>query len=315
MKSQPQKMVTRSLALVLGGLLILALLGDVILLYKNHVDQSRTFAAAAIQYPYLDPAQGFYQNSDLIVNLLPLRQELNALIASSSNITMYFEYLNTGANININPTPFFLGSLMKIPVAMAVMKKVDDGQWSLDDQLILADADKNGNYGTLYQDPAGTTFTVAQLLQYMLVDSDDTARAIFIRNLGDQDIENVLDYLGLQDIFNTSNQITAQRYSNFFRALYEASYLSPGSSQYLLSLMNTPHDQELLRAGIPAQIQFAHKIGVASDTYSDAGIVYPPNRPYLLVLAVHNTASTTQVSELMNQVSADIYNFVTQNEQ
>jgi len=299
--------------IILGMLLIVAVIGDAVLFYDYEITKSQTFSAAVEQYPYLDPAQGFYGNSDLLVSLLPLRKQLNAIVSSTPGLTIYFEYLNTGANINENPQPFFPGSLMKIPVAMAVMKKIDVGAWSLDDQLVLTDADRNPHYGTLYQLPSGTTFTVAQLLQYMLVNSDDTARSMFIRNLGEQDIEDVLNYLGLQDVFNTKNQISAQRYSNFFKALYEASYDSASSSQYLLQLMSQPHDQEWLLSGVPPGVTFAHKIGVASSTYSDAGIFYPPSRPYLLTVAMHSE-STTQVAAAMEQISSDIYQFVTQHE-
>jgi len=44
--------------------------------------------------------------------------------------SVYFEYLPTGANISINKdAEFFPASLLKVPVAMAIAKKIDKREW------------------------------------------------------------------------------------------------------------------------------------------------------------------------------------------
>jgi beta-lactamase class A len=297
---------------VLGLFLVSAFL-NAVLLTREH-SETDSFSAARSKYPFLDPAQGFYGNSDLLLTLHPLHDQLQGITQGKDNVTIYFEFLNTGANISLNEIPFLPGSLMKIPVAMAVMKNVDAGVWSLDDtKLTLIDADKNAQYGNLYTVPSGTTFTVRELLTKLLVDSDDTARSLFIRTVGESNIADVLSYLGLEDIFNTDLKIGARRYSNFLRALYEASYLSPESSQLLLTILNTPHNSDLLPAGIPSGINFSHKIGVNDITYSDSGIVYVPNRPYILTVAMQSTSSV-EVQTMMKNISTAVYQYVTKNE-
>jgi len=264
------------------------------------------------QYPFLDPAQAMYNDADLLVNMYPLAQELKGVTQGNPNIEIYFQYLNTGSDIRIGTTSLFPGSLMKVPIAMAVMKKIESGAWSMNTILTLTDADKNADYGTLYQLPSGTTFTVAVLLQDMLVQSDDTAREIFVRSVGDQNIEDVLNYLGLQDILNTSQQVTPQRYSNFWRALYSAGYLSADSSQELLQIMAEPHDPNLLPAGMPSNTIFSHKMGVYNGTYSDSGIVYVSDRPYILTVMMVSS-STDEVNAIMKAISADVYKYITTN--
>ena len=264
------------------------------------------------RYPYLDPAQSYYNDSDLLVNMYPLAQELKGLVQGNPNIDIYFQYLNTGSDIRINTTPLYPGSLMKVPIAMAVMKKIESGAWSMDTVLTLTDADKNPAYGTLYQVPSGTTFTVGALLQDLLVQSDDTARSMFVRALGGQDIEDVLDYLGLRDVVTQDQKVTAQRYSNFWRALYSTGYLSAESSQELLQIMATPHDQDLLPSGMPSSTIFSHKTGVYGDIHSDSGIVYVPNRPYILTVMM-DSSSTDQAQALMKAISEDVYQYITTN--
>jgi beta-lactamase class A len=289
--------ISRRIAIVLCIVVAVAIVCGIFFMIRSG---SLSAPESASQYPYLDPAQSLYNDADLLVNMHPLAQELTGLTQGNNNIEIYFQYLDTGSDI----------SLMKVPIAMAVMKKVESGEWSMNDELSLTDADKNPNYGTLYQLPSGTKFTVAGLLQELLVQSDDTARAIFVRTLGEQSIEDVLDYLGLQDVVDNNDKITAQRYSNFWRALYSAGYLSADGSQTLLQIMAEPHDPELLSSGMPKNVLFAHKMGVFGDTYADSGIVYVPGRPYILSVMIVSS-STDEVHALMKSISQDVYQYIT----
>ncbi len=142
------------------------------------------------------------------------------------------------------------------------------------------------------------------------MESDDTARNIFVRTIGPQNIGDVLTYLGLEDVIDDNQKITPQRYSNFWRALYSAGYLSADDSQTLLQMLALPHDENLLPAGMPSSTIFSHKIGVFDDVYSDSGIVYVPDRPYILTIMMVGS-STDQVQSFMKTVSADVYQYVT----
>ncbi len=293
---------------ILTILLAVSIIANILLIFQD-ASPMRIFESSVKAHPYLDPAHDFYKGSDLIINMRPLREDLQR-IALGKKVTIYFEYLNTGANISINDVPFLPGSLMKIPVAMAAMKRVDVGMWSLSDKLTLTDQDKNPAWGDMYMLPSGTAFTIEELLQRMLVNSDNTARAIFVRSLGDDEIENVIKYLGLDDVFNQNFQITAKRYTNFFRALYSSSYLSADSSETLLRIMNLHHDVKLLRWGIPDQVDFSHKIGVSDSIHTDSGIVYVPGRPYILTVMVDDN-NMQAVQSMMEGISSAVYDYVT----
>ena len=261
------------------------------------------------RYPLLDPAQGLYKKKDLLVDVTPLRDDLIAYVGNR-NITIYFEFLNTGANVAVNDTAaFWPASLMKVPVAMAVMKKIQGGKWTMDNELILTNPDKNDQYGDLYEQPAGSRFTVSYLLDQMLVASDNTARSIFLRNLDQSDIEDVLSHLGLEDIFNSDQQVRAKKYSVFWRSLYAASYLNAENSERLIEIMDEPHAEQFLRQGIPTAVSFSHKIGVSNHIYSDSGIVYVPNRPYLITIMMQ-APTEKEATAAMSDISKMIYDYV-----
>src|SRR3989338_6127079 len=54
------------------------------------------------QFSLLNPARKFIKQEDLIINFQPLRDYLNDKYEADPNVSVYFEYLPTGASIAIN---------------------------------------------------------------------------------------------------------------------------------------------------------------------------------------------------------------------
>ncbi len=269
-----------------------------------------TLATIQNEHPFIDPAQALYDKDDLVVNVTPLRNEMELIGQQYASLTIYFEMLNTGANISIhNDAAFWPASLMKIPVAMAVMKRVENGLWKLDDQLLLLAEDKDDRYGNLYMQPIGKAFTIEYLLDEMLKNSDNTARSIFMRNLDMTEISEVLEHLGLEDIFDTNEEVRAKKYSVFWRSLYASSFLSPVGSEKLIEIMSRSSAREYLRRGIPDEVVFSHKIGWAETVHSDSGIVYVPGRPYILTVMLSGMDSA-DAGILMKDISRKVYEYV-----
>ncbi len=265
------------------------------------------------RYGFLDPAQEFYKKKDLIVDVQFLRDDFEK-IGKDRQISIYFEYLPTGANIAVNKDlVFWPASLMKIPIAMAVMKKVEKKEWKLTNEFVLYDDDKDSKFGELYKEEAGKRFTVEKLLEEMLINSDNTARAIFVRNLKKEEISDVLEHLGVEDIFNNDGQVSAKKYSILWRSLYVASYLSPEDSQKLLEIMAKSSAMNYLKQGLPEETIFSHKIGVIYDDniYSDSGIVYILSRPYILTVMMEEK-DRAKAEEIMKEISKKTYEYISQ---
>ena len=281
------------------------------------------------KYSLLDPAALVVDEQDLLVRFQPLR---SAMLAQFENhekfdIGMYFEYLPTGANIVVNnDKAMWPASLIKIPVAMAVMKKVERGEWRLDNQLVILDEDKDASFGKLYLEPTGTTLTIEQLLKYTLVDSDNTAHFVLLRNLDAEELEDVFTHLGLDDVLeglkkspdanSFDNRMTAKSYSVFFRSLFNASYLSPDYSQSFLNFLVTSPD-EFAKTGVPSEIIFAHKTGIREEdgVWADSGIVYVDRRPYLITIMIgkknsEDVVSREEIDSLFKDISSQIYTYV-----
>jgi len=70
-----------------------------------------------------------------------------------------------------------------------------------------------------------------------------------------------------------------------------------------------------LASGVPAETEFAHKFGIERDqnTYLDSGIVYVPNRPYLISVAIQGSGEEGEeerVAKVMQEISERIYTYV-----
>lgn len=79
---------------------------------------------------------------------------------------------------------WYLGSTAKVPIAVAVLQQVDTGRLQPDTVMQLQEADKVDGSGPLVWNRAGTQYSVRQLLERMLGDSDNTAANMLVRLVG-----------------------------------------------------------------------------------------------------------------------------------
>lgn len=284
-----------------------------------------TASMPSSSYPLIDPDAAYVSMQHFIINFEPLRTQLTDLQSQYSESTyLYFEYLNNTATIGLNSSGLFTAaSTIKVPLAMAVYKLVEEGKLKLTDTYTLQPSDLDSGFGTLYKVGAGTSYTVQQLMAYMLEQSDDTAMNALtnvVKNIGISDpLEDVYDSMGWDYPPNFGSQptyinIDTRTLSNMFTALYEATYDNVADSQQILSyLAQTPFNNTIV-AGVPAAITVAHKIGVADQTktYSDCGIVYAPERPYLICAAMAGGSEAT-ADQFISQASKLAYEYVINN--
>ena len=80
-------------------------------------------------YPLIDPARNLIGQEHFFSTIEPLRKALKSYVQSEKiEATIYVEYLNTGANIHINPEGrYWPASLTKLPIAIATMSTIEKG--------------------------------------------------------------------------------------------------------------------------------------------------------------------------------------------
>lgn len=178
-----------------------------------------------------------------------LESELKQLDDSfSGKIGVYVKYLNSGEVYeHATDRDWYLASTVKIPIGIAILQRVESGDFSLDDTITLQESDfVDGSGDLMFQEP-GTDYTVRELMKRMLRDSDSTATDMLIRFLGEESLnEQVKESIMPQGIgaittimqvrYDAYSEITpdAQKLTNL--DIVDLKEVSPLSDRYLALL-------------------------------------------------------------------------------
>ncbi len=116
----------------------------------------------------------------------PLERALARVEADSGvRIGVYVRDLDTGASASLHGTePWYLASSVKVPVAIAVLRGVERGDFTLETPLTLRAADYVDGAGPTNGRAVGTPLTVRYLLEQMIIYSDNTATDMLIGLVG-----------------------------------------------------------------------------------------------------------------------------------
>jgi beta-lactamase class A len=195
-------------------------------------------------------------------------------------------------------------STIKIPVMVEVFLQVQAGRFTLDHRVTLLPRDKDWGSGELCDAPAGSTYSVADLLEKMIDISDNTATNMLIRLVGRQNINASMHRLGLRrthlagDIrtdgwtIRRTLRTSPHDLVRLLALMARRELVDAWSSNAMISILEDDQFNTLLPAPLPEDITIAHKTGSLFDTLNDAGIVYADDAPY--VIAVMTTGLPSQ---------------------
>ncbi len=251
---------------------------------------------------------------DIVINFTRLRQEFRRYIEGKPNkVGMYFEYLPSGISVGINDRDNFLfASLLKIPVVMGIYKKFESGALKPDDPLTIKPEHIDSGFGTLWKKGPGITMSIHDLIEASLVQSDNTANQALLSRITAADLGDVFDALDIpKDIEADKLVISPKGYSSILRSLYLSSYLNETDSNEILQILTKTDFNTMLPKGVDASVRIAHKIGYNSEKqiFTDCGIIYVPNRPYILCVMVADT-SYEAATAIVNDISKTVFQFV-----
>ncbi len=239
-----------------------------------------------------------------------------------SQVSVYFRDLNAGPAFGINESATFTSaSLLKLPIAIAVYKLAED----LKDEGDILDVEirstSNGvarNQFFAPKDPitSGTLYTVSDLIERLLIDSDNTATEMLVDFLHDRTGDNSIIVATMKDLglilpkSFTDQDISVRSYASIYRLLYNSSFLTPAYSEKLLEVLSRTGFEEGLRNGVPTNIKISHKFGEREDRgvkqLHDCGVVYFPGNPYLLCILTSGS-DYTELSTIIRTISEMFY--------
>lgn len=298
-------------------MLVISFILNAFFAIQYHTEESH-YEINASTYPLLSK-RIFTQNpNDVIVNFVQLRKAVKEYVSEQKNdIGVYFEYLPSGISIGVNDREEFkLASLSKVPLVMSIFKKIEKKEINLDDTVILKKENLDAKFGNLWKRGEGAKVSIRELINEALINSDNTAYSALFDLLTTNEVVDVYDNLEIEVNSKETNPVVSPKsYSSIFRSLYLSSYLSEENSNYILDILTRTVFNDKIPSGVPdKKIKIAHKIGVfdLSDSekkmFSDCGIVYLPNRPYILCIFVQE--SEEDARKHMAYISYMIYSYI-----
>jgi beta-lactamase class A len=306
-----------------------SLLGNIFFLTKFLVNEKQEDETQLSDYPYL-ARRIFSENpNDVIINFVPLRQKLRGYIEEKpEKIGVFFEYLATGVSVGVNDRQtFFRASLVKVPGIMSAYKLIEEEKLTKNEELVIEDYHLDSDYGSLWQRGAGAVISVGDAISYSIKESDNTAYEVLNERVNDllladvgeeQNIDDVYDYLDIpRDSEGLTQEVTPRNYSSILRSLFFSAYLSYHDSNELLDLMTQSTYKKGIAGPLEGKVKVAHKFGIHNvepdnyEVHSDCGIVYLPQRPYILCIMI-DSGEEVVTSQYMQEISKIIYEYISE---
>ena len=217
--------------------------------------------------------------------------------------------LETGENASLNGGDRFpMQSVYKLPIAMTILKQVDNGKLSMNQEVEITKEDfVSPGQRSLIRDnnPNGTKMKLWQVVEAAVSESDGTASDVLLRVAGGPgEVQKYVGELGITDmsIKNTEKEFAKDakvQYDNsstplaavaLLTELKEARSIPVEKISLIRDFMNeSPTGPNRLRGLLPENTYVAHKTGTSGTdsgvtaATNDIGIILLPNGKYMAV--------------------------------
>ena len=237
--------------------------------------------------------------------------------------------------VNVHSTAkLVMHSVIKLPIAMAVLHLVDSGLFTLDKTIKIKKKDLDTLYSPLRDKfPDGGDFTLRELLSYMVSQSDNDAADAVLNFLGGTDqvdyyLHQIAKINGMD--VNASEIDMAKdwgaQYTNWAKTvdmvklldkIYNGNLFSPASKDFLIKIMQqTTTGPNRIKGLLPAGTVVAHKTGTSptnaaglSPATNDAGVITLPNGKHvaIAVFVCNSTADEATREKVIANISKAVY--------
>lgn len=231
-------------------------------------------------------------------------------------------HLETGRRISVRGDERFpMGSVYKFPIALAVLKQVDEGKLSLAQDVRIEPKDFGPGWSPMRDAANGKAFhaSIGRLVEAMVVTSDNTACDGLLKLVGGPAVVTKrLRDLGVKDIRvdRSESEMSIDLHKDGGHAQYAVDPRDTSTPNAMVELLlklwnkrdglsaeshallfqhmvDSPTGPRKLRAAVPQGWTVAHKTGSMPGTSNDVGILVSPDGKTHIAIAIFTKARTS----------------------
>lgn len=250
-----------------------------------------------------------------------LNEQVNSL--STQKTTQYAIYVKPlgqeGQDVVFHSHKMASASLIKIPIMIEAFNQKNQGILDFNEQVTIRHS-QTVEGGSVYNLPDGTILTIGQLVELMIVQSDNSACNILIDKLKMENINAMIQKQGCKETVlqrkmmdfdavkqGRQNYTSVTDMANILEKLYNRQCLDPKSDQTMLEILQRQEDNTAIPAQLPHNLNIAHKTGELDGMNYDCAIVYGHSHDYILCIMAENVKDEPHAFYDMSSISLAIY--------
>ncbi len=223
----------------------------------------------------------------------------------NGTIGIYVKSLRTGKTVSINADTIFpTASIVKVPIVLGLMDKIEKGELSYNQEIIYKDSLLYEGSDILGSFKSNEKILLKKVIMLMLTTSDNTA-SLWLQSLAGTGtrINNILDSLGLKSTRVNSRtpgrennrtqygwgQTTPQEMGLLFEKIYNKEIISKTASERMMRCLGRNYwDENEAISQIPPTVEVFSKNGCVNASRSEVLLVNAPNNPYIFCIFTKN---------------------------
>lgn len=285
-----------------------------------------TFLNKRIDYPVNKHKKSQMSNLKFGTRLTGLENQLKSLNNKYSNVkpSVFVWSIDNQSYASIDSKAIYpAASIIKLPVLIQLYKSIEVEQFGLNDIMYLTEYYRSSGSGDIQYAQCGRPYSVFDLARLMIQDSDNTATNMLMSKLGSMNDTNAalknwgISHTHIQtwlpDLTGT-NYTTAEDMAKMLYNITDDnnSFLNVNSQSDIINIMGKVKNVNLIKAGLPENVDFIHKTGDIGTMVGDAGVVYlPSGERYIIVIMVKRPYNHYNGKLYIQEASRIIYNYMT----
>ena len=223
-----------------------------------------------------------------------LGPELNQILNNNSAVTMSISVAEVDSQASSaitqygSDTDFDAASTGKLITAADYLHHVENGSASLSQDI---DGD-----------------SAQDLLQALIVNSDDGAWLSLNEYLTHDDLAAYASSIGLSNYSSSDNELTSNDIALLLQKLYQSRLFNKADTALLLGYMQQANYRDYIIPAVPAGYTVYHKVGIDDDNVHDAAIIAKGNKAITLVIYTNGNGTYDWATRalVMQQITRDV---------